>query len=43
MDEIHPIGGRKDENKIDIEKLLAHFGEKSEKSIAGTRFISARK
>lgn len=31
------------EDKIDIEKLLAHFGEKSEQSIAGTRFISARK
>ena len=31
------------EDKIDIEKLLAHFGEKSEQSIADTRFISARK
>ncbi|MEY4023179.1 MAG: hypothetical protein RLZ23_140, partial [Actinomycetota bacterium] len=31
------------EDKIDIEKLLAHFGEKSEQSIAGTRIISARK
>jgi riboflavin biosynthesis pyrimidine reductase len=31
------------EDKIDIEKLLAYFGEKTEKSIAGTRFISARK
>jgi riboflavin biosynthesis pyrimidine reductase len=31
------------EDKIDIEKLLSYFGEKSEQSIAGTRFISARK
>ena len=31
------------EHKIDIEKLISYFGEKSEQSIEGTRFISARK